>query len=640
MKNTLYLIALLVLCISCSKDPEITIPDENSIPQITTPCNFNIIDIEKNTTVTVDCVLDLKGKTITLPSNVSFEYNGGDIVNGTLIFSGGKIDGRLLNYKLLVEGDVTLKDSVFNFISSRWDLKEGNTTSEVALQNTSKLENLFFFIKKLGGTTFKIDKLDAFFEVTKVTSTTTNQNWYPSLEAVNLPSDFNLIMTNNTHLRIFPGNKYNRKSGAILAVRDAENITITGGNFHGDRDERVFSANDNGTEGSHLLHIHSGRNITVDGSKFENGSSGTFAIYSFGFSYNPDYNPTENITIKNCTIKNSRRMAIALVDGRNITIENNTFIDTGQPSRNTDGGEVGYAINIEPERFRDTNGVLKERQRVFDVLIKGNTESGSRGGFLTLTIGQDITVEDNDIGTRVVSSFISGARIKKNRFKAKGDAKDSWAIFIAGSSETVFNNEVSENIIEDYSSGIIVGSIDAYIYKNTIKNCGAGIQISKAKNARIYNNNIDVAKNGIQATNTYCDGIEFKENRVKTSGNFNVYFAQMNHKPEDQDKKVSFVNNIFDNDKSLIFSNAAGITFNENTINGGLSMNNITNAIVSKNKIYPNESHGIRLYNTLNNVLVTDNTITKPTGTSGSYNCLDNTTTTPSGVTVSNNSCN
>ncbi len=640
MKNTFYLITLFILCISCSKDPEITIPDENSIPQITTPCNFNIVDVEKNTTVTVDCVLDLKGKTITLPSNVSFEYNGGDIINGTLIFSGGKIDGRLLNYKLSVEGDVTLKDPVFNFITSRWDLKEGNTTSEVALQNTGKLETLFFFIKGLGGTTFKIDKLDAFFEVTKVTSTTTNQNWYPSLEAVNLPSDFNLIMTNNTHLRIFPGNKYNRKSGAILAVRDAENITITGGNFHGDRDERVFSANDNGTEGSHLLHIHSGRNITIDGSKFENGSSGTFAIYSFGFSYNPDYNPTENITIKNCTIKNSRRMAIALVDGRNITIENNTFINTGQPSKNTDGGEVGYAINIEPERFRDTNGVLKERQRVFDVLIKGNTESGSRGGFLTLTIGQDITVEDNDIGTRVVSSFISGARIKKNRFKAKGDAKDSWAVFIAGYGETVFNNEVSENIIEGYSSGIIVGSIDAYIYKNTIKNCGAGIQISKAKNARIYNNIIDVAKNGIQATNTYCDDVELKENKVKTSGNFNVYFAQMNHKPEDQDKKISFINNIFDNDKVLIFSNAAGITFNENTIDGGLSMNNITNAIVSKNKIYPNESHGIRLYNTLNNVLVTNNTITKPTGTSGSYSCLDNTTTTPNGVTVSNNSCN
>ncbi|WP_299676133.1 right-handed parallel beta-helix repeat-containing protein [uncultured Tenacibaculum sp.] len=626
---------------SCSKDNGIVLNDnKDDQPQITTPCKPDFLNIQSNSTIEVNCLLDLQGETIILPSNVSFEYKGGSIINGALKFSGGNISGELLNHKLTVEGNVKLKSNTFFFEKEKWDLTEGQTTSEIALQNTAKLENLFFLIKNLGADTFKIDELDAFFEVTKVTSTTTNQNWYPSLEAVNLPSDFNLIMSDNTHLRIFPADRYNRKSGAILAVRDAENITISGGNFYGDRDERVFSPDDTGIEGSHLIHIHSGRNIVVDGGNFQDGSSGTFAIYSFGFAFNPDYNPTTNVTIKNCTIKNSRRMAIALVDGRNVTIENNTFINTGQPSANTDGGEVGYAINIEPERFRDSNGELKERQRVFDVLIKNNTESGSRGGFLTLTIGQDITVEENNIGTRVVSSFTSGIRIRKNKFKALGEATDSWAMFIAGSGETVFDNEIFGNTIEGYSSGIIVGTKDASIHNNTILNCGAGIQISKAENITINNNNIDVSKNGIQATNTYANNITFKENKVKTSGNYSVYFAQMNNKSEDQSKTVLFEKNTFYNDKSLIFSNAYGVTFTNNIVNGGITLNNATNCEVLENEIIPIEKHGISLSNSLNNIKIANNQITKPTGTTSNYECIKNNSTTITNVTQNNNSCN
>ncbi len=640
----LSILFILFILLSCSKDSKvILLEDEQSEqePEITTPCDFNLSEIQEGATKKINCAIDLNGETITLASDVNFDYDGGSITNGKLVFAGGKIDGRLLNHKLEIEGNVKLKDRVFNFLTSKWNLTEGETTSDIALENTSKLESLFFFIKKLGGETFKIDKLDAFFEVTKVTSTTTNQNWYPSLEAVNLPSNFNLVMTSNTNLRMFPADKYNRRSGAILAVREAENITITGGNFYGDRDERVFSADDPGIEGSHLLHIHSGKNITVDGIRFKNGSSGTIAIYSTGFSFNPNYNPTENVTIKNCLIENSRRMGIALVDGRNVTIENNTFIDIGQPSQKTDGGEVGYAINIEPDRFRDPyTGLIKERQKVFDVLIKGNTEKNSRIGFLTLTIGQDITVEENSIGTRLVTSFISGARIKKNKFKALGKAAEKWAIFISGSGETVFDNEVSENTIEGYSTGIVVGSYDSYIHDNIIKDCGAGIQFSDAKKSRIYNNTINVKNNGIQATNTTCDEVELKGNTINTSGNYSVYFAQMNNKPEDQDKKIVFdEKNIFENNKVLIFSKASGVSFNNNIITGGISINNATNFMLSKNKIMPDESHGIRLYNSLNNVTVIDNIIDKPTGTSGNYICLDNNTSTPNGVTISRNSC-
>lgn len=637
--QVIFLFAILFALFSCSKDDTPVKKNPEDIENtVTTPCEFDLSKITENETVIIDCVLDLKGETITLPKNVTFDFKGGDIINGGLVFSKGKIDGRLLNHTLDVSGEASLKAPVFIFHASRWDMKEGKTTSAIALGNTKKFEDVLFLTQKLGAITFKVDKLDAYFEVTKVTNTTTNQNWYPTIEAVNLPSNFHLSMTENTHLRIFPGDKHNRKGGAILAVRDAENVTVTGGNFYGDRDERVFSPDDDGTEGSHLFYIHSGRNVIVDGVHFENGSAGTFGIFSLGFSFNPDYKPTKNITIKNCTIKNSRRMAIALTDGRDITIENNTFINAGQPSANTDGGEVGYAINIEPVRKRNTDGSLKEYQRVFDVLIKGNTEKNSRGGFVTLTIGQDITVENNTIGTRVVYSLVSGVKVVNNTFNAQDKAVDSWAIFTAGSGETVFNNEVANNTIEGYSLGIAVGSYDAYVHDNVIKNCGAGIQISKAIKARIHNNTIDVTKNALQATNSFCDLVEIKGNVVKTSGNYNLYFTNVNTGEGKENNTILVEDNTFLDKKALIFSKAIGVTFNANKVEGGLSVGNVKNMVISKNEIKPNEIHGIRLYEIHNNLSVINNTITKPSN--DRYKCIDNSSTTSTEITLKDNTCN
>ena len=53
-------------------------------------------------------------------------------------------------------------------------------------------------------------------------------------------------------------------------------------------------------DGSHLLTIRSGSNVILDGIKFTMGSIGGLNINSQGFSFNPDYDPTKNVTVKNC----------------------------------------------------------------------------------------------------------------------------------------------------------------------------------------------------------------------------------------------------------------------------------------------------------------------------------------------------
>ena len=605
----------------------------------TSPCDFSLEGLASNSSVTIDCVMDLEGKTITLPANVNLDFDGGSIINGTLVFAGGTIDGRLLNSELTIEGSTRLKDPIFKFTPSRWhNIKQGQTTSDIALQNTANLEDLMFFTKSLGATTFEIGTFDAYFETTKVTSTTTNQNFYASIEAINVPGDFHLKMGSGTVLRQYPA-EGGVENGTILAVRDVANVRISGGTLMGDRDLRTYSANDVGLEGTHLLHIHSGRNITVDGVNFENGSKGAIHIHSLGFAFNPDYNPTTGVDIINSTFKNIRRMGMAITDGRDVLVENNKFINIGQPSNASDGGEVGYAINVEAVRRRDAAGNLVEYERAFDIMIRGNEETNSRVGFVSVHVGQQVTVEDNNVGTRVVYSLTNGTKILNNRFNASS-SDEEFAIFAAGGlSETVYDNEVANNTITGYGLGIATNTQDTYVHGNTISNCNMGIQITKTMNSRFVNNTIDVANNGISGVSTFADNVEFSNNNITAQG-FHVKLSLINQKPEESGYRITFRGNSFLNEKQVNFYQTNGINFTENEVVGGIEIGDASNITVSANtKIEPNSSDGIRIYGSHDAITISDNNILEPTGGTR-FNCINNSSSTPSAITLSNNSCN
>ncbi len=640
---------LLGLLYSCNTDTldEIENPITNLDSDIppntaTNSCDFDISGVQKNETIVIDCILDLKGKTINLPENITLAFDKGDIINGTIIFaSGGKIAGELLNSKLALEGDVQLIDPVFKFFASRWDIIEGTTTTEIALDNNKNLENLFTYIKRLGGTTFQIDKFDAFFEITRITPP--EVFFRASDEAINIPSNFTIRMTANTFFRVFPAEE-DKKNGAIFAFNDVDNASLIGpGNLVGDRDTRAYSSGDVGETGSHLIHVRSGRNIKIDGVNFVDGSKGAITIYSQGFFSRPNtnYKPSTMVTIKNCLFKNIRRMAISVTDGREIFIEDNSFENTGQVSQSSDGGDVGYSINIEAARRRDDNGVLEELQKVFNVYVRRNTETNSRSGFITVNIGQFTTVEDNIVGTRISYKLANNTKILNNTLKADGIGLESWAIFASGTGETVFNNEVGNNTISGYKTGIVVASNEAYIHHNVVDNVAVGIQLSRANNPRIIDNKITRANKGITAMNTFVKNALIKGNNITTIDGFHMFFSSLNlENTTTQSYQLNVISNTFFNPQKITISNAYGVTFTENNLIGGIEIGNSTNIEVSENtKIQPDESDGIRIFGTNSNVRILNNIITKPTG-NARFECINNNSSNPNEITIINNSCN
>ncbi|MGB3776359.1 MAG: hypothetical protein WA951_13965, partial [Leeuwenhoekiella sp.] len=177
MRKLIYTAAV-ILCVfalhSCAEDVLIEeLSDETTLTASlqektsysTENCSFNLADLKANTEKVVSCLIDLQGETISLNENITLIYDGGDIVNGTLIFTDGKIDGRLLNQSLQVNGDASLTEPTFKFDPSRWDLTEGRTTFRNAFHNRLRIEELMTMVKQMNGNTFEIDAFDAYFEV-------------------------------------------------------------------------------------------------------------------------------------------------------------------------------------------------------------------------------------------------------------------------------------------------------------------------------------------------------------------------------------------------------------------------------------------------------------------------------------------
>lgn len=665
MKNLPYYLLIFMCCValSCSSEsidevaPDVGVdtpdgetpidPDPDTPPNVvTTPCDFDLSSVAANSTIIFNCVLDLNGETITLPSNVNFEFDGGDLKNGKIIFAGGTIDGSLLSSNLEIEGNVSLKEPTFKFFAARWEgIVEGTTTSDVALKNNAELERLMFWTKELGATTFEIGKFDAFFEVSKVTSTTTNQNFYPSVEAINIPSDFHLKMSDETTLRVFPTK--GEIAATLMSIYEVSNVTVTGGTLYGDRDSRTYSK-PFAEHGCHLMGVRSGNNVVIDNVKFTMGSVGGLNVNSTGFSFNPDYNPTRNLVVKNCTFDKVRMMSIALTDCRDTRVENNTFIDTAMPTANSDGGVVGFAINVEPVRSRDPNtGELVNYQIVKDVVISNNTERGSRIGAFNVFVGDNIILENNTVANKMAWSLASNTKIRNNTFIATEQSSGKPAIDVGGTGETVFDNEVSGNKISGYGVAISAYFGEVNIFNNELIDNNSGIQLKNIeKETNVYANLIKSSissSRGISIQSTFANNVTIhshntSEYHIDVKAN-HLYFVALNEEAGQENYQVNVNNNNFDSSASVIFSRTRGVNYSNNMSKGPIQVVNASKIDLSSNNITASSSHGIALTGVNTTIKANLNTIDFPND--ARFECISiANTTSPSEVTLSGNVCN
>jgi hypothetical protein len=567
MKNLIYLyfISALVFA-SCddaiSIEEEIITPPEEVIPdpipdEKNTPKDYDFQSTQANDTLNIAYSHDLGGQTINLASNVLINYNGGELINGTLVFQEGKIDGKLLNQKLKIHGNKPLKSSTFVFDKSKWNIVEGEVSNEVALTNAETLEKLFADVKSYGADVFQIDDLDAYFQITNEKNLINGRD-----AAISVPSDFSLEMTNNTHLRV-QANRYAKYQ--LLSILGVSNVSISGGNLYGDRDTHDYTPITTVTghtytahEWGHLISIETGINIKIDNVHLSHAAGDGIDIHSLKFAFDPNYVGSNNITITNCVFNSNRRNNLSITDGYNMLVENNTFLNAGVDTQNSKGIAPGFSIDVEAQRSRDANGDLKYYQLAKDITIRNNTESGSKVGAFTVAIGMDVLIENNTVEGSIGFTFASGVKIKGNRITSA-----RTAAITAGKpveTNTVFNNEISGNIISDASLGIILYNQSVKVFDNEITNCKTGITMKNLKNAEIYNNTIqgNVANAyGIYTHISTADDVTIRNNNINIPYK-PIAFVNVNLESGQENNTVTVLDNNLNGGKVSI-SNSNGI---------------------------------------------------------------------------------
>lgn len=585
MRNFFFFVLLSTTIMSCNKEDladallaENTENTENTdttetqtpdVQNVTAPCDFTLEDVKPNATVVINCIMDLGGKTITLPENVTISYEGGDIINGTIIFStGSTLDSELLNESLTISGtSPQLKDTNFNFIPSRWGIVEGKVSDEVALNNRNILSDLFIKTKALGVTTFNIDKMDAYFLVSK------ENNFPPKYRMgdIFIPSDFNLNMTDNTHLRVQPNGF---TDFTLLAVYKESNVTITGGNLHGDRDEHNYSTcgGREWCQDSDLLKLEAAVNVVVDGVNFYNSTADGIMVKAIGFSFNPDYRPSHNIVIKNCIIDKSRRNNISIVNAHDVIVENCQILNAGVDTGKSLGTNPKAGIDIEALRDIDSAGNYIYYEIVKDVIIRNNVEKGSARSAFIVAIGDDTLIENNDTENGISYSLATGVKIRNNRITGVSEKHLNSNAIGGGvaNTETTYNNEISGNIIKGYGTGITLYAKQAKVFNNVIENAGKGIFVpDEVRDTQIYGNiitnNSTEFTRGIYAHTAVMKNVQIYSNDINVKVGNTVALSSVNANTTTPNKiEVRVYDNKFNNGTAKISSSTNGVEMKNN----------------------------------------------------------------------------
>lgn len=602
LKPMIYTLLFITVFMSCNKEELFVEPTEevvvtedkdedtddedtnNTAVDTSLPCSFTFESAQSGDTVIINCIMDLGGKSITLPSNITILYEGGDIINGTLNFSDNSvISGELLNATLIVGGtNPQLKDPTFNFIAKRWGIVEGIVEDDVATANKENIKQVISLVKKLGGSTFNLDNIDAYFEVSTLGS---NSN-HDSENSILIPSNFHFKMGENCNLRVQPNNS---EVSALIRTVGTENIIISGGKLWGDRYTHNYNAAENTIEGrhgwGHLVMLKGVHNGVVDGVELHEATadgitiSGTEHRLNDG-SLKPNGRESKNVTVKNCLINDSRRNNIAITDGTGIYIEYNTIKNggSGNDSEVVSSNGTSPRSGIDIEAFKNNapdNNSVYEWQKTEDIHIRNNIFEDNYAVDIALYNGENTFVYENTFNSEraISAAYAYNNKIYNNIFeRPEGLMSGSQAIafeprYWANGNHRIIGFEVYNNTFSGYQFAIVAGGQSNEFKDNTITDCQRGIILIDSKDLLFDNNTISSTVSDSYGYYTFSGETSVKNATIK-NGSTNVVKRDLIYHNVNNDEVGNItVDNVNFNGGGVFLNSAQNITIKNSTFN-------------------------------------------------------------------------
>ena len=510
---------------------------------------------------------------------------------------------------------------------------EGVVNNTVAANNTALIEVVFNDAKTNGYDGVEFDVFDAYFK-------TDNAPELPWTAAINVPSDFYLKMSNNTHLRQQP-NTY--RSTTLLAVSEVNNVIIDGGNLHGDRDTHDYDT-EPGTshEWGHCLRVASAKYVTIKNMTIMDAGGDAIDIQGTTHVTDPNHISAQYINILDNTLLRSRRNNMSITGGEDILIDGNLIKDAGIWTDGSNGVWPGWGIDVEAVVGTE----IAER-----ITISNNIEEGSNVGSFICFIGDYVTIENNQCETGISLLHTKYSIVRNNTLIATDEELDGNVIGITTSEKSVnsnSNNEIYGNTISGFRAGLSIGANDNVMHNNTVTDFSTGLLLDNSANCKVYGNSFASTQedskglamgNLAETIDNLIIGAELNESNDASSKNtFNVEgipfrIEQFNTNSGDESLEVIVKNNDFISSSSansnLFLTN--GVTLKNNNIPSQLFLYSINDCLIDSNTI-----GSFRMGISDTNALLTNSTISNNTIASG---CVVAPTDSLN-LTITNNTCN
>jgi hypothetical protein len=209
-------------------------------------------------------------------------------------------------------------------------------------------------------------------------------------------------------------------------------------------------------------------------------------------------NLAENSRVTNCLFTHVASQNLALVNGRNITFENNRFVDPGQP-----GGPGSTAIDLEPNDTDDHLENVVIRNNLIDartsVIQAGNgivVQSGSGTRFVGPVLVEGNTVYGGSNHGTITNSLSNGiyvfgitmkdVTIRNNRVTRMGQC----GLRLEGTHFTVLNNQFIDVGGGGTPGFYMAGVTDSRIEGNSFQYTGVGPADATVKIVGEFRNNV------------------------------------------------------------------------------------------------------------------------------------------------------
>ncbi len=600
-------VVMSVLLISCGQDDDVVDdmvldPDTDDMMSIA-PCDFLLSDVDANSTVIINCNMDLNGETITLPVGVKLEAQGGSITNGKINFSSDAvIDGSLLNPSLEISGELpSLKEPLFSFNPDTWGIVQGEVSDEIAFANRDKIQEVIDLVKSLKAETFEINEMDAYFHM--------EYDWFDakgySDRAIHLPSDFHLKMSDQTVLRLQPNNW---PRGVFVSVFEVSNVKVSGGRIIGDRYMHDYSpirdevgiARDTHEWPGNLI-IAGSENVLIENVFMTSATGDALILGAAGHRITPGVKFNKNIRVIGCTMTESRKNNVTVTDGDGLIIENcmitdaglgeNIFDDNNNKIFSSAGVAPKVGFDVEPFRGIEPDGSFVNYEKVDNLLVTGCTFTGNNVSSFINFSGSGVVFENNFSDHTVVASFdADGTKFLNNTLQAAERNRSlngiNFGTFVVNGVQLSNGAEASGNVISGFLRGIRVMGANPIVRNNTISDFVVGIQVD-SDNVICENNTMEtdrfIAAFGLRVesvNNGFFMGNDITVPRVP------VVFKDVN--------KLAGTSMILDANTftseegfKLVFENADNITLTRNTfMNTEVEQRSTSNFIITDSNIF------------------------------------------------------